>query len=171
MIMMNCFCRMVDWRKAFTPYSQLWPLSEILTIANLWHIASRVWTCAESESRLCWIKLCSSDNQYTMETLLTFLALLPYSSIIKIKKKNVNISQAIASEACRAFGGKVWLTNEQRIQKELHQRDINRLEQKIKTLEKTRKFRWRICKQHDENRGKEQCKLCSERQCFKTKIN
>ena len=41
------------------------PLSEILTIANLRHAASRVWTCAESEFRLCGMKLCSSDNHYT----------------------------------------------------------------------------------------------------------
>ena len=43
----------------------LGPLSEILTIANLWHAASRVWTCAEPEFRLSWMKLCSSDNHYT----------------------------------------------------------------------------------------------------------
>ena len=32
---------------------------------NLRHSASRIWTCAESEFRLWWIKLYSSDNQYT----------------------------------------------------------------------------------------------------------
>ena len=48
----------------FTPYFQPGPLSEILTIANLRHAASRVWTCAESEFRLYWMKLCSSDNHY-----------------------------------------------------------------------------------------------------------
>ena len=41
------------------------PLSEILTIANLQHLASRVWPCAESEFRLCWMKLCNRDNHYT----------------------------------------------------------------------------------------------------------
>ena len=62
MIMMNCFCGMVDRRKAFMPYFQPEPLSEILTIANLRHTANRVWTCAESEFRLCRMKLCSSDR-------------------------------------------------------------------------------------------------------------
>ena len=41
-----------------------WTIVEILTIANLRHAASRVWTCAESEFRLCLMKLCSSDNHY-----------------------------------------------------------------------------------------------------------
>ena len=41
------------------------PLSEILTITNLRHAASRIWTCTESEFRLCWMKLCSSNNHYT----------------------------------------------------------------------------------------------------------
>ena len=49
--------------------------------------------------------------------------------------------------------------------------DINHVEQKIKTLEKTKNFRLRICEQHDENRGKEQYKLCSEKQCLRTKVN
>ena len=65
-MMMNCFCGMVDRRKVFMPYFQPGPLSEILTIANLWHAISRVWTCTESEFRFCWMKLCSSDNHYTM---------------------------------------------------------------------------------------------------------
>ena len=33
------------------------PLSEILTIASLWHVASRIWTCLESELRLSWTAL------------------------------------------------------------------------------------------------------------------
>ena len=63
MMMMNCFCKMVNRRKAFTPCFQLGPLSEILTIANLRHTARRVWTCAKSELRLCWRKLCNSDKK------------------------------------------------------------------------------------------------------------
>ena len=43
-------------------YFQPRPLSEILTIANLWHTASKTWTWVESEFRLCWMKLCSSYN-------------------------------------------------------------------------------------------------------------
>ena len=59
------FYGMVDRRKAFKPYFQPGPSSEMLTIANLRHAASRVWVCAEPEFRLSWMKLCSSDNHYT----------------------------------------------------------------------------------------------------------
>ena len=65
LMMMNCFRGMVDWRKA-EPYFQSGPLSEILTIANPRHAASRIWTCTEPVFRLWWMKLCSSDNHYTM---------------------------------------------------------------------------------------------------------
>ena len=41
MMMMNCFCGMVDRRKA-EPYFQPGPLSEILTIANLRHATNRI---------------------------------------------------------------------------------------------------------------------------------
>ena len=51
--------------KGVWPYFQLGPLSGVLTIANLRHTASRVWTCAEPEFRFSWMKLCSSDNHYT----------------------------------------------------------------------------------------------------------
>ena len=60
MIMMNCFCSMVDRRKAFSLISSLdhcqrsWP-SRISDTA-----VSRVWTCTEPEFRLRWMKLCSS---------------------------------------------------------------------------------------------------------------
>ena len=104
-LMMNWFCRMVDRRKALTSYFnpgplskilttanlrhatiRIWtcaftsyfhpgPLSEILTIANLRHVAIRVWTCAESEFILCWMRLCSSDNNFTTA---------PYSAFFKI---------------------------------------------------------------------------------------
>ena len=48
------------------PYFQQGPLSEILTIMNLQHVASRVWTCIEPEFRLSWTKLCSSNKHCTM---------------------------------------------------------------------------------------------------------
>ena len=63
-MMMTCFCGMVDRRKVL-PYFQPCPVSEIPTIANLWHPVSRVWACAEPELRPWWMRLCSSDNQYT----------------------------------------------------------------------------------------------------------
>ena len=74
-LMMNWFCRMVDRRKALTSYFNPGPLSKILTTANLRHVAIRVWTCAESEFRLCWMRLCSSDNNFTTA---------PYSAFFKI---------------------------------------------------------------------------------------
>ena len=51
----------------------LGPLSEIFTIANLRHVASRVWACAELEFRLSRMKLCSKDMLYTMLALFFFL--------------------------------------------------------------------------------------------------
>ena len=39
---MNCFCRMVNRRKAFASFFQLRPLSEILTITNLRENVSNV---------------------------------------------------------------------------------------------------------------------------------
>ena len=49
-----------------------WPTKVVLRLtssrdhcnANLRHAASRVWTCVESEFRLYWMKLCSSNNHY-----------------------------------------------------------------------------------------------------------
>ena len=52
--------------KSVKPYFQPRTLSEILTITNLWHVVSRIWTCAEPEFRLRWMKLCHGDNCYTM---------------------------------------------------------------------------------------------------------
>ena len=53
------------YMRTFQMYFQPGALSEILTIANLRHAASRVWTCAEPEFRLSWMKLWGSDNHYT----------------------------------------------------------------------------------------------------------
>ena len=47
-------------------YFRLRLLSEILTIANLQHATSRIRTCLELEVRDCWMKLCSSDNHYSV---------------------------------------------------------------------------------------------------------
>ena len=60
----DLFCGMVGWWKACF-YLQLGPVSKILTIVTLRHAVSRIWTCAEPEFRLWWMKLCSSDNHYT----------------------------------------------------------------------------------------------------------
>ena len=71
-LLLECFLRDDD-DELFLSYG--WPrkdiyrsfhlalLSEILTIANLRHATSRVWTCAEPEFRLGWMKLRISDKQ------------------------------------------------------------------------------------------------------------
>ena len=57
----------VEWlnEKLSVAFFQLGLLSEILIITNLWYAVSRIWTWAEPEFRLWWMKLCSSDNNYT----------------------------------------------------------------------------------------------------------
>ena len=65
--------------KGVLSYFRLRPLSEILTIVNLRHAASRIWTYAEPEFRLCWMKLCSRDNYDTTAPQLIFRMFLYYS--------------------------------------------------------------------------------------------
>ena len=65
LMMMNCFCGMVDRQKAFSlipsrDHCQRSSPSQISCTPQ-----SRIWTCAEPEFRLSWMKLCSSDNHYT----------------------------------------------------------------------------------------------------------
>ena len=60
--MMNCFCGMVGRQKAFSfnssrDHCQRSSPSQISS--------SRVWTCAEPEFRLTWMKLSSGDNHYS----------------------------------------------------------------------------------------------------------
>ena len=50
MMMMNCFCGMVDGQKACTRYFHLGPLSEIFIIKNLQHVASRMSKVLTSET-------------------------------------------------------------------------------------------------------------------------
>ena len=61
MMMMNCFCGMVDRRKAYSLISS-WDHCQSSSPSR---ICSRIWTCAEPEFSTCWMKLCSSDNYYT----------------------------------------------------------------------------------------------------------
>ena len=65
MLMMKCFCGLVDWWKTFSLISSQYHCQRSC-IANLWHSMRRVWTCTEPEFRLSWMKLCSSHNHYTM---------------------------------------------------------------------------------------------------------
>ena len=45
------------------------------------------------------------------------------------------------------------------------------MNRRLRLWKKLKNFRGRISEQHDERRGKEQYKLCSGRQRFKTKVN
>ena len=65
MLMMNCFCCMVERQKAFIFISNRDQLWEILIFPNLRHSASRIWTSGEPEFRVSWMKLCSSDKRCT----------------------------------------------------------------------------------------------------------
>ena len=52
MVMMNYFCGdVVDRRKAYSRISS-WGYCKILTIVNVPHAASRVWTCVDNDSGL-----------------------------------------------------------------------------------------------------------------------
>ena len=70
-------CELFLWygwlTKRVYPYFQWDRLSEILTITNLQHAVSRIWTSAEPEFRLCWMKVCSSDSHYTSIVLLKYI--------------------------------------------------------------------------------------------------
>ena len=57
MMMMNRFCGMVDRRRL-----ALFPAGTIVRDPHHLESPSRVWTCAEPEFKLSWMKLCSSDN-------------------------------------------------------------------------------------------------------------
>ena len=59
-MMMDCFCGMVDRRKALSrDYCQRFSLSP-----NAWQAMRGIWTCAKTEFKLCWMKLCSSNKHY-----------------------------------------------------------------------------------------------------------
>ena len=51
-------------------------MSEIFPIRNIWHAASSIWPYTEPEFRLCWLKLCSSNNHYTTAQMLLKCCLL-----------------------------------------------------------------------------------------------
>ena len=51
MILMNYVCKIVDWRKVLN-FISTWDQLEFLTIANLWHTASKVCICVAPEFSL-----------------------------------------------------------------------------------------------------------------------
>ena len=63
-MMMNCFCGMVDRPKAFSLISSR-DHCQRSSLSRISDTPSRVWTCAEPEFRLSWMKLRSSDNHNT----------------------------------------------------------------------------------------------------------
>ena len=86
MMIMNCFCGMVDQQEAFCQRSSPSPiLSKIIP-------ASIIWMFAELELRLRWIKLSSSDNHYTMTPLKGSLILNMIFNIKSLYNSNINIS-------------------------------------------------------------------------------
>ena len=68
--------------------------SQFLTFVNLWHAVNKIWTCADLEFRLCWMKLCSSCNHYTSKCHCSFcletqvLRSLPLIKHITLHNKN-----------------------------------------------------------------------------------
>ena len=58
------FCGMADQRKTFSLISSQ-DHSQRYLPSRIFGTPSRIWTCAEPEFRLCWMKFCSSDNHYT----------------------------------------------------------------------------------------------------------
>ena len=63
-------------------------MSQFLSIANLRHAASMIWTCTKPEFELFWMKLCSSDNQCTYN-IKSFL--WRKAADIQDEKKSVNL--------------------------------------------------------------------------------
>ena len=63
MMIMNCFCGMVDQRKAFSFISSQDLCQKISSPS--------IWTCTEPEFRFWWMKLCSSDNHNTTAPYIT----------------------------------------------------------------------------------------------------
>ena len=48
--------------KIIKPYFQLWQWSEILTTSTVRHVASRIWTCVETEFKIFLMKLNNTDK-------------------------------------------------------------------------------------------------------------
>ena len=77
MMMMNCFCGMVDRRKTFSLISSR-DHCQRSSPSRISDTPSRAWACAEPEFRLSWMKLCSSDNHYTTAPQVFVSLYVPY---------------------------------------------------------------------------------------------
>ena len=105
MMMMNCFCGMVDRRKAFS--SSLSSSRD----PNLRHAASRVWTCAEPGFRLSWMKLCSSDNHYTTAPQSFSHKTEKFRFSKSLKYFNIFLSKKSQTSACPVKQCLIWVDN------------------------------------------------------------
>ena len=64
MMMMKCSCGIAHWGKGFSLISNRNHVKDPHHRETLTRL-QKIWTCAEPEFRLCWMKLCSSGNHYT----------------------------------------------------------------------------------------------------------
>ena len=84
-----------DWpMKGVKPFFEPGPLSKILTIANLWHVASRFLICAKPVFRVCWTKLHCINNDYITTPLHTQLTFTCSNSTIQTLEKGVKYVQS-----------------------------------------------------------------------------
>ena len=66
MMMKNYFCRMIDQQKVLSLTSSQ---DHCQRFSPLWisdMAVNKIWTCTETEFKLCRMKLCSSDNNYNL---------------------------------------------------------------------------------------------------------
>ena len=90
---------MYGWpTKTFNLISSRHKLSEILTIANFRHAASRIWGCGEPEFRLSWMKLCSSDKHYT-----TALLYNHYSTALYVERLGYEFATMFVTFVCISY--------------------------------------------------------------------
>ena len=103
MMMMNCFCGMVDQRKAFSFISSQDLCQKISSPS--------IWICTEPEFRLWWMKLCSSDNHNTtapyITTPLHHHTPLHHGAISFFFIKNIKIFQWLSKSKFLSFTTKV----------------------------------------------------------------
>ena len=79
-----CFCGIFHQWKEFRFISSR---TIFLTIANLRHVLSRIWTCAEPDFRFYWMKLWCSDDQYTTASYL-FYKISVFIKILQNQQEN-----------------------------------------------------------------------------------
>ena len=65
--------------KMLKSYFQPEPILKVLTNANTHQTASRIWTFEEPEFKICWVKLCTKDNQYSAIIIFTKLLIFPFN--------------------------------------------------------------------------------------------